>query len=77
MADEMSTQYILALLSVRAEEVMQLIKKVRKQDEKGKDWDGYDTDILIKRLERLRTVAENRMEDILKVEGKDPASYTM
>lgn len=77
MADEMSTQYILALLSVRAEEVKQLIKKVRKQDEKGKDWDGYDTDILIKRLEWLKAVAENRMKDILKAEGKDPADFSL
>lgn len=77
MADEMSTKYILALLSVRAEEVKQLINKVRKQDEKGKDWDGYDTDILIKRLEWLRGVAENRMKDILKAEGKDPADFSL
>ena len=73
----MSTQYILALLSVRAEEVKQLIKKVRKQDVKGKDWDGYDTDIIIKRLEWLKGVAENRMENILKAEGKDPADFSL
>ena len=73
----MSTPYLLALLSERASEIKKMVHKLRQQDSEYREWIGYDAEITLKRLDWLREVAENRMKDILKAEGKDPASYTM
>ena len=66
MSDEMSTPYLLALLSERASEIQKMVQKLRQQDSEYREWTGYDAEITLRRLDWLNKLAESRMECLLK-----------
>ena len=76
MTDDMSTPYLLTLIGDRIEDLGQMIIKLKTQDKEHTAWGEKGMDTLKQGLIWIKAKVDERLDEVLKNKGKDPASYT-
>lgn len=71
----MSTKYLVTLIADKCFEMERLVAKLKKQDAKCAQWHDVYIVNLCNLLDKLKSHASVRRDELLKAEGKDPSNF--